>query len=692
MSVSTPQSESLAPAAAVRRWLYVLVIAVAAAQGLAHILTTTVQYSPARWPENRPPHTPILSANDRSRWCTVWSLVERGTYQIDEIIQQPGWDTIDKVRYGDHFYSSKPPLLPTLVAGLYWGLKRATNLDLLTNTHETVHILLILVNWIPWIAALALLAVLGERHAKSDFTRIFLIVAAAWGTLLATFLVTFNNHTPAANCLVFSLAPALSILIDCRRSWWRYSAAGFWAACTVCNELPAALYGVLLCAWLARYDLKRTCCAFLPAALVPVAAFFVTNWLVTGGVMPFYASFGSASHDYYRYVHEGIPSYWMNPSAVDIGEQSAWVYFWHCTFGHHGIWSLSPVFLLTLAGWLSLARPGASPLRGVAWLALGLTVWILAFYLAQTKNYNYGGVTSGLRWAFWLIPLWLLSMVPFLDAWAGWRMVRGMATLCLAISAFSATFPERNPWQQPWLYNLWQQANPPPAKAETEPTPARSLWLKLPLEFPAQSEDYWVELAGTRGDGGPARLRLAWEKPATADEVRLRVERTGDFEAGSESLSLVLDLAAWREGGKASDVLQQPGPDLTLKRQEALRFLNGLPKPVSWSATTVRYLKTPLRSDAFKCRVAVAAVAYRSSAENRPLRYRRAVWWCDEVPFGVMQIEESVTDPRDNAIVHKQRWMADRVGQLLPTPAAEPTESTANSRLKTSVPSESEPE
>ena len=28
---------------------------------------------------------PLLSANDRSRWCTVWSLVERHTYQIDEI-------------------------------------------------------------------------------------------------------------------------------------------------------------------------------------------------------------------------------------------------------------------------------------------------------------------------------------------------------------------------------------------------------------------------------------------------------------------------------------------------------------------------------------------------------------------------------------------------------------------------------
>ena len=67
---------------------------------------------------------PLLSANDRSRWATVWSLVERGTFQIDEIDQVPGWSTIDKVQHEGHLYSSKPPLLSTLAAGVSWCLKR----------------------------------------------------------------------------------------------------------------------------------------------------------------------------------------------------------------------------------------------------------------------------------------------------------------------------------------------------------------------------------------------------------------------------------------------------------------------------------------------------------------------------------------------------------------------------------------
>ena len=36
-----------------------------------------------------------MTANDISRWCTVWSLLERGTYAIDECPWQV--DTQDKV-------------------------------------------------------------------------------------------------------------------------------------------------------------------------------------------------------------------------------------------------------------------------------------------------------------------------------------------------------------------------------------------------------------------------------------------------------------------------------------------------------------------------------------------------------------------------------------------------------------------
>ena len=54
-------------------------IATVAGVGLAEIATLDVSYVANRWPDKQPPSVAFFSANDRSRWCTVWSLVERGT-------------------------------------------------------------------------------------------------------------------------------------------------------------------------------------------------------------------------------------------------------------------------------------------------------------------------------------------------------------------------------------------------------------------------------------------------------------------------------------------------------------------------------------------------------------------------------------------------------------------------------------
>ncbi len=51
-----------------RRFVALLVIGAATAQVLGVTMKSPTQ----------------LEANDISRWCTVWSLLERGTYAIDE--------------------------------------------------------------------------------------------------------------------------------------------------------------------------------------------------------------------------------------------------------------------------------------------------------------------------------------------------------------------------------------------------------------------------------------------------------------------------------------------------------------------------------------------------------------------------------------------------------------------------------
>ena len=437
-----------------RTFVAAVLIAVAAGSVMARIVQIDLRYSPSRWPRARPASTPFFSANDRSRWCTVWSLVERGTFQIDEIIQQPGWNTIDKVRFQDHFYSTKPPLLSLLLAGLYAGLKWLTGWTLLTQPHRVAATLLLLVNGIPFVAYLVVLARLTERYAKTDATRFFVLTTGAFGTFLSTFAITLNNHTVAAHCVLFALYPALRVLVDREQRPLYFVLAGFWSACACCNEMPAALLVVALFGLLFRSARRRTLTWFLPAALVPLAAFFTTLFLQTGGFRPFYAFYGT---DLYNYVHNGVASYWTQPAGIDKGEDSFIVYLLNCTLGHHGIWSLSPVFLLSVAGWATVRRTAPAELRPFQWLSLGLTVAVLGFYLTRLENYNYGGLTSGLRWMFWLIPFWLLSMLPIIDAWQERRWFPWACVILLAISVFSVTVPQENPWQHPWLFNLLTQ-------------------------------------------------------------------------------------------------------------------------------------------------------------------------------------------------------------------------------------------
>ncbi|MFQ5732781.1 MAG: hypothetical protein ACE5KM_12610, partial [Planctomycetaceae bacterium] len=336
-----------------RRFAYLLLIAIAGGLGAASICRVQ----------------PLLSANDRSRWATVRALIEFDTWQIDDVIRDDGWDSIDKVRHEDHFYSSKPALLPLLVSWVYSAVwmtsdaldgEAATERDakqhdgwtLEDETAETTRAILILVNLIPWLAALVVIAAMVERYAESDYTRLFVVATAALGTILSTFLVTLNNHLIATVAVVFALYPAMRIVIDGERKWWLFASAGFFSAFACANELPAAAFGVLLFALLVWKSPRLTLAVFVPAALIPIAAYFAANYDCTGGWKPFYAYYGTEK---YEYVHNGVPSYWTHPTGIDANDEPPWLYFMHCTVGHHGLLSLSPVFLLAVATFLATA-------------------------------------------------------------------------------------------------------------------------------------------------------------------------------------------------------------------------------------------------------------------------------------------------------------------------------------------------
>ena len=414
---------------------------------------------------------PFLSANDRSRWCTVRALVEEDMrvpgvpYAIDRVIQEPNWDTIDMVKHDGHLYSSKPPLLPTLMAAAYWPIHHLTGANLGENPHEIGRFMLIVFNVIPLLIYFVLLAALAERFGTTDWGRLFVMATCCFATFLSTFVVVINNHLPAAVCAAAAVYALARIWLDDERRPRYFFIAGLFAALAAANELPAAsLLAAVGLAVLIKSP-RATLLAFAPAVVLVAAGFFGTNWIAHDTLKPAYAHRGGEGTDnWYEYTYKRgnrtIESYWMshwkNTQGVDKGEESRAVYAFNVLAGHHGIFSLTPVWLLSFAGMLVwMLRKGDPRLRWGAAAVAAISLACLAFYLGQPIiNRNYGGNTSGLRWMFWLAPLWLLAMLPVVDYFAKRRWTRGFSLALLALSALSAGYPTWNPWTQPWLMDF----------------------------------------------------------------------------------------------------------------------------------------------------------------------------------------------------------------------------------------------
>ena len=406
---------------------------------------------------------PFLSANDRSRWATVRALVEHGTYAIDDVVVESGWDTIDMVKHADRdgqlrLYSSKPPLQATLMAGPYWIVNRTTGATLGDYPYEVGRFMLVLCNVLPLAVYFVVMALLVERVGTTDWGRVFTMAGAVLGTFLTTFVVTINNHAPAAVCVAIALLAGVRIWLDDRRQLGYFVLAGGCAAMAAACELPALSFLALLGAGLLWKAPRETVIGYVPAALVVAAAFFGTNYAAHDSLRPPYmhrSESDPADNWYdYTYMRDGRErdSYWRNPVGIDQGEPCVGKYALHATIGHHGVFSLTPIWLLSVWGVVLLWR--RKELRALAVLVAVLSIVCMTFYILRPEiDRNYGGMTSGFRWMFWFAPMWLVALLPAADRLSDSHVGRGIALVLLALSVMSASYPTWNPWTHPWLWN-----------------------------------------------------------------------------------------------------------------------------------------------------------------------------------------------------------------------------------------------
>lgn len=460
--------------ASLRRTVYGLLMVVTTGIMSARIVGVELVHEPSltarAWPSERPEKQPTFSSNDRSRWATVRSLVEEKTFVVGKRVKDAdapagyrdegiaftdGYRSVDYVKdpATDFFYSSKPPLFTVIVAGEYWLLNKGLGWTLADPRFRwpVVCTILIVTNVLPLIIFLILLAALLDEYGDTDWGRLFIFTSACFATFLTTFAVTLNNHTPAACCVMFALYPLLNgRSIEGARpfTFGELLISGFFAGLALAFDLPAASFTAAI-ALIVLLNRGRGLLIYVFAAIIPVAGLLATNYLAIGDVVPAYDKFGGPWYEY-----EG--SHWakakLNPNqgGIDFANEPKEIYAFHMLIGHHGLFSLTPIWLFALLG--MFWRTPSMLLRRLNILALLTTIVVIGFYV--WKSHNYGGWTSGPRWQFWLTPLFLLAMIRVADMLSKTLQGRVLACAFLLVAVFSAAYPVVNPWRHPWAYQL----------------------------------------------------------------------------------------------------------------------------------------------------------------------------------------------------------------------------------------------
>jgi hypothetical protein len=458
-----------------------------------------------------------MSPNDNARWNTAWSLVEWGTYEIfdtkeaAEKAKKPlQLGTIDKVMIDGRTYASKPPLLPTLIAG-WWFVIRPIVGPVDTDGSEPVDredgtikgsfqiyskTTIFVFQILPYALVLWLFGRFLEEENIDGPGWLFSMLFAGFGTPAAGYLATLNNHTIGFCFVACTVWLLRRIAWQGRHEAWRFVAIGLCAGMSAACEIPAALLTLYALALVLVAAPSRTLTLMVPALAVVTAAVFATNWLATGDLKPAYMR-----KELYQYVG----SYWVDPKsmsridALNFHPEPHWLYFLHLTVGHHGLFSLTPVWLLT--GWLGLGRlaalfsPTASerpaapsttvgapstrasapadtvlvactdpafavgrigPVIGdLALAALAMSLINFGYFQFLNDQRNYGGFCHGPRWLMWPGGLWLF-LVP-----AAWRIAarsafgRRLAGAALVISMLSTADTWYNPWTRSWLHRIF---------------------------------------------------------------------------------------------------------------------------------------------------------------------------------------------------------------------------------------------
>ena len=356
-----------------------------------------------------------MNTQDVSRLSLTNAIVHRDTLDIDRTARY----TIDKSRYGGHWYTDKAPGISLLAIAPVATLDAVGSVThhrrTLSLWRRETHLWLIrlAVAGIFYLAAVFAVGRVAEGLARG--TGAVTAVAFGLGSLAGPLALTTFGHV-TASALSFA-AFLLAWLARSRRRPWLYALAGLLAGCAVVvsylDAIAAAAIGVYV-----LVTARRRIVAYLAGALPPAA---LLAWYDA-------AAFGAPWHVSYRYI---VNQYAKAQQHGLFGISAPRLHSAWLVFGSRGLVFISPIVFVAALGLVLLWRRGA---RAEA----GLCGAVFVLYVLANVGYfeTYGGNSPGPRFLAGSLPYVFVGLA---EAWRRWPLPTALvAVYSIALTTFDS--------------------------------------------------------------------------------------------------------------------------------------------------------------------------------------------------------------------------------------------------------------
>ena len=364
--------------------------------------------------------------NEASRMALTQSLVEQGTFIIDESVFT---ETGDKVFIQGHFYSDKPPIPSILAAAVYFPLyKLGLRLDYGWNAAYFFIILFTMKIW--WIMSILAFGQVWRMQGGKDTQLARMMLVFALASLTFTWSATFNNHSLAASWLMIALmyflrGRAAASIQDLALSGLFFGLAG-------ASDVPTGIFllgfGVLL---LVRREFDHFWVFMIPG-LIPLGIYAALNFSISGSLIPV-----QIVGEYFQYEGSVWGQGLARNSLVELIS-----YGTSALIGSSGFIWYNPLLILLVPLTIRHIRRGGD--LGSEGFVIAVSSFILMMYYFLFTQ-NLGGWSYSIRWFVPILPLVYIFLLDLPD-WINSNVRNRIGQVLIVSSIVVSCIGLINPW------------------------------------------------------------------------------------------------------------------------------------------------------------------------------------------------------------------------------------------------------